>query len=170
MEGWDVGGGYDMSTYSTMADATGFSGEITQAGLSGSDVSGTTINDHAQYVREQLAKDGEDAEWEVVVANDTVLLLDYDIKHEPEYGPPAQFQKMREAGLMPPFNDWREYSSRSGNVHIVVQLSEPLGELSRVAWQAILGSDPKREALHMVSLAKHSLNPIVLVMRKDRIK
>ena len=131
--------------------------------LNGSDVTGTEGKDHAAYVRTQLAKDGEDAEWEVVVADDTVLLLDYDQTTVPE-----QFGRL--LGLMPLAKKFKEYRSRSGNKHVVVTLTEPLGELSRVAWQAILGSDPKREALHMVSLAKGSLNPIVLVMRKDRDK
>jgi hypothetical protein len=116
-----------------------------------------------------LVQNGEAGEWEVVVADDTVLLLDYDIKHDDIHGPPSQFQRMI-GRLFTNFKSWKEYKSRSGNVHIVVQLGRPLPVLERVAWQAILGSDPKREALHMVSLAKGSLNPIVLVMRKDREK
>ena len=129
---------------------------------SDSDVSGTTHKDHAEYVRAELVKNGEDKEWEVVVAENNTLLLDYDSKQVPE-----QFSLLK---LLPLVKEFEHYESRSGNRHVVVYLSEPLGELSRIAWQAILGSDPKREALHMASLHKGNLNPIVLVMRKDRAK
>lgn len=40
-----------------------------------------------------------------------------------------------------------EYESRGGNRHVILRVSEPLSDLERIALQAILGSDPQREAL-----------------------
>ena len=33
-------------------------------------------------------------------------------------------------------------------------------------WRAAFGSDPKREALHLLSVSRDELNPILLFMRK----
>jgi hypothetical protein len=38
--------------------------------------------------------------------------------------------------------------------------------VERIAWQAAFGSDPKREALHLLSVSRGELNPILLFMRK----
>ena len=35
-------------------------------------------------------------------------------------------------------------------------------------WQAAFGSDPKREALHLLSVSRNELNPILLFMRKGQ--
>jgi hypothetical protein len=56
--------------------------------------------------------------------------------------------------------------SKSGNVHVVINLPIPMHATKRVAWQAAFGSDPKREALHLLSIARREKNPILLYNRK----
>jgi hypothetical protein len=50
----------------------------------------------------------------------------------------------------------------------VVHLPNPLTVIERIAWQAAFGSDGKREALCLLSVANGVKNPIVLFQRKDR--
>ena len=127
-----------------------------------SDASGVEKKDHAAFVTAQLSADGEDQEWEVVVADDMTLMLDYD---QPTV--PMQYDRIV-GNLFANFKQINTYTSRSGNLHILIHLSTPLTALERVAWQAALGSDPIREACHLNSLQKQELNPILLVMKKNR--
>lgn len=127
-----------------------------------SDASQVEKKDHAEFVRAQLVMDGEDSEWEVVVADDMTLMLDYD---QPTV--PPQYDRIM-GRLFTNFSRLDSYPSRSGNLHVLVRLSKPLSAIERVAWQATLGSDPVREACHINSIEKQELNPILLVMRKDR--
>jgi len=57
-------------------------------------------------------------------------------------------------------------ASKGGNTHVLVHLSRDMSILERVAWQGAFGSDPKREALHLLSISRDELNPILLFMRK----
>ena len=121
--------------------------------------------DHALFVSEQLVADGEAGEWEVVTADDLHLLLDFDVPFMGEL--PVAYERVM-GRLFTNFKDVKFYKSRSGNTHVIVELSEPLPMSERITWQAILGSDPMREALHMRSLKRGDPNAILLVMRKDR--
>ena len=56
--------------------------------------------------------------------------------------------------------------SKGGNTHVIVHLRSAMDILERIAWQAAFGSDPKREALHLLSVSRGELNPILLFMRK----
>lgn len=53
-------------------------------------------------------------------------------------------------------------TSKSGNVHVYVWMLEPLHEVTRVALQAILGSDWKKEALSLGRLKTHGPGAVVL--------
>lgn len=52
--------------------------EITQHKQVGSDVEGVLNNDHAQAAEEFLRQAHLDDKWQVVVADDKTLMLDYD--------------------------------------------------------------------------------------------
>ena len=124
------------------------------------------VSDHAAFVRQQLDGANESTDWEIVLADDTMLLLDYDVPYIPN-----QFLRTLEIleemmGHVP--QPWKAYKSRSGNTHIIVKLSRPLPIDQRIAWQAAFGSDPKREALHLLSRTRGDRNTMMLVMRKDR--
>ena len=125
------------------------------------------VSDHAAFVRQQLDGANESTDWEIVLADDTMLLLDYDVPYIPN-----QFLRTLEIleemmGHVP--QPWKAYKSRSGNTHIIVKLSRPLPIDQRIAWQAAFGSDPKREALHLLSSKRGDRNTMMLVMRKDRV-
>ena len=124
------------------------------------------VSDHAKHVRTVLFNDAEADSWEVVLADNTMLLLDYDTPYIPN-----QFLRtlaiLNEAmGLE---QNWKAYKSRSGNTHVIVKLSQYLPVDQRIAWQAAFGSDLKREALHLLSNKRGDRNTMMLVMRKDRV-
>jgi hypothetical protein len=130
--------------------------------IKSSDVSGVVKKDHAEYARNLLITEGAAGEWEVVVADDLHLQVDVDA---PEL--PPKFERV--FALL--CEHWKvskhEISaSKSGNLHVIIELVEPMKVWERIGWQAALGSDPMREALHYVSVLKHELNPILLFERK----
>lgn len=57
--------------------------------------------------------------------------------------------------------------SKGGNTHIIVDLPYYAHVEQRVAWQAILGGDPVREACHMLSISRYEENPIILFRRRE---
>jgi hypothetical protein len=125
--------------------------------------------DHAEFGTKWLAEHGYD-DWEVVVATDETLQLDYDTV--PFGSPlPEVFERVLhileetfEVESIP----YKTYASKGGNTHVIVTLPHGLAEHKRVAWQAAFGSDPVREALHLQSIAKKHLNPMLLFMHKKR--
>ena len=131
---------------------------------------GHIAKDHAAYARKVLAEDLEFAgEWDVVVADDNVLQIDYDIlfgdtdEWRPRFNYVLAILKER---LDVPSLDYEETPSRHDRTHIVIYLPVPMDIVERVAWQAIFNSDYVREALHLKSISRQELNPILLYMRK----
>lgn len=122
---------------------------------------GTTNNDHAIYAREML----KDENFEVVVAEENVLMLDYDdVEDLPEQFYTSLGILESVLGVAVRFEQSR---SKSGTgIHVLVFLPESMPIITRVAWQAAFGSDPKREALHLLSIARREKNPILLYNRK----
>ena len=141
--------------------------EITMHRQMGSLVEGVINNDHALAAEEFLRQAHFDDKWQVVLANDTTLMLDYD-NYPYDATLPEQFyvtlgilESVLGASLYFTAN-----ASKGGNTHARVVLSKPLPIIERIAWQAAFGSDPKREALHLLSVSRGELNPILLFMRK----
>lgn len=140
-------------------------------GTKGSDVGGTINKDHALYAEEFLIEEGYDSKWQVVVADDKTLMLDYD-QRPYDCTLPEQFydtlgileQALHEAQF------FTVHESKGGNTHAKVVLTSPMPIVERIAWQAAFGSDPKREALHLLSVSRGELNPILLFMRKPEVQ
>jgi hypothetical protein len=144
----------------------------------GSDVAGTLnnatylANDHALYAQRTLEEGGFADEWQVVVAHDRLLMLDYDnrasTRRRIDFDVPSQFYDV--LGILnATLGEEARYEvsrSKGGNIHVLVRLNRDMPILERVAWQAAFGSDPKREALHLLSISRDELNPILLFMRK----
>lgn len=133
----------------------------------GSAVTGVINNDHAQYAEKYLRDVDMDDKWQVVVADDYKLMLDYDDRPY-DATLPEQFyvtlgilEQMLGAAVYFTANE-----SKGGNTHAVVNTGIPMDVYERIAWQAAFGSDPKREALHLLSVSRGELNPILLFMRK----
>ena len=93
--------------------------------ISGSDVSGTLQNDHALFAEEYLRREHFDDKWQVVVADDKTLMLDYD--HNPYYSAdgdgllPEQFYVT--LGIFDSAIGSNNYfavtASKGGNTHVI---------------------------------------------------
>jgi hypothetical protein len=137
----------------------------------GSDVTNVINGDHKAAAEAYLVEKGFADAWEVRVADDKTLMLDYDDRpYETHEGSlPEQFydilgileQAMRQAVY------FTIHESKGGNTHGLVHLPITMDVYERIAWQAAFGSDPKREALHLLSVSRNETNPILLFMRKD---
>jgi hypothetical protein len=127
-------------------------------------VSNVTV-DHAQKVQAVIDEQGVSNEFEIVLPKDNELQLDYDCIELP-----AQFNEVMDILTQTvPKDAIIEYfvtRSRSGNLHVTIALPYKLGPYQRIAWQAVFGSDPKREALSVRSATVGDKNPTLLIERK----
>lgn len=124
--------------------------------------------DHASWSRQWLADNGFSEQYEVIVAEDYQLMLDYDRTTIPQQFD-VTMSILRQAILAEGITDavsYEVYESKSGNIHVIITLPYPMHAIERVAWQGAFGSDPKREALHLLSIARRESNPILLYQRK----
>ena len=150
---------------------TGGTEEVTMktTKTTGSDVEGTINRDHALYAEKYLRDTAMDDKWQVVVADDKVLMLDYDNRPYDRTLPEQFYIILGIFDQVVGSDNYFEHSaSKGGNTHVVIHISNPLPIVERIAWQAAFGSDPKREALHLLSVSRDELNPILLFMHKDR--
>jgi hypothetical protein len=134
----------------------------------GSDVTNVLNNDHAQAAQKYLDDKGFSNKWQVVLADDKTLMLDYD-NWVFDGALPGQFYDTlgileQTLGYIP--QQFEVSESKGGNTHALIHLSIPMSITQRIAWQAAFGSDPKREALHLLSVSLNELNPILLFMKK----
>ncbi len=132
---------------------------------------GTIQKDHAAYARQWLIDNNYDADFEVVVAKDNELMLDFDrttIPQQFEIVLDILAQVLAAPNVEPVRPPYEVSKSKSGNLHVVVTLPYDMSIAKRVVWQAALGSDPKREALHMLSIKYKDLNPILLYQPKKQ--
>jgi hypothetical protein len=114
---------------------------------------------------ERAFKEAEAEGLEVVLPDDHTLQLDidndedYDIYHE-NYPILEKYFKVL---------DTKEAPSRSGKgKHITILLHEELGVYERIALQAALGSDRKREILNMVQARSGDPHPILFLEKKEQ--
>lgn len=136
-----------------------------------SDVSGTVQKDHAAFARQWLTDNNFDGDYEVVVAEGDQLMLDYDrttLPNEFDVALAILAQSLVPIGVEPVYPPWELSRSKSGNIHVIITLPYSLSVTTRVAWQAAFGSDPKREALHLLSIRRNDLNPILLYQPKKQ--
>ena len=98
----------------------------------------------------------------VVFPNDNQLLVDLD-----DYASQQAYERTialiaETYGL----DDVTETVSRSGNLHRVVTLKTPIGAMERIALQAILGSDRRREAHSLRRTRQGELHPTLFFEKK----
>lgn len=104
--------------------------------------------------------------FEVVVANEYELMLDYDTKEVPPI-----FQKViaifdkHHPNL---YGGYQLHRSKSDNTHVIVKLNHKMSITERIAWQAIFGSDGVHEALNMIAAKREVSAPVLMFMPKDR--
>lgn len=125
---------------------------------------GPVVPDHKEYVEKKIYDEGMADTHGVVLPDANQLLLDYD---QPEL--PTFFEERMRILLQAMDGPvrYQVFQSRHGNRHVIVTCPRDFTDFSRVAWQAALGSDPKREALSLLSISKGSKNPTLLIHRKD---
>jgi hypothetical protein len=58
------------------------------------------------------------------------------------------------------------WKSRGGNTHMTIRLAKPLPALARIALQAALGSDPKKEAISVLRLLNGVEEPLCSLLFK----
>jgi hypothetical protein len=102
---------------------------------------------------------------EVIVSDDYQLQLDLDT--------PADLQRwvklepwVRKQLSVHCIERWL---SKSGNTHVLIRLSYPMPPVERVAWQAGLGSDRKRELLSLRDIKVGNEFPCMLFRPKDAV-
>jgi hypothetical protein len=78
-----------------------------------------------------------------------------------------QYSILRRAGLTV---GWRERVTPSkgggARVHITITMPKAINNLTRVCYQAVLGSDPKREAFNLCRVVKGNRYPIVFFEKR----
>lgn len=100
-----------------------------------------------------------------VPADDRMIQVDWDA---PEWAPndaqsAAQYLLDQHFGI----SSVLITTSKSGNRHIYFFLDTPMDLASRVAFQAALGSDPKREALGVLRIQKLIASPVAFFETED---
>jgi hypothetical protein len=134
--------------------------------------------DHESFCQKKLKEAGLDGEYKVEVATDHTIQLDFDIPFEQML--PKQFFDALEifARMLdkdqfgnplpePKTAMWRHLKSRSGRSHVIIDLSWDMPQAERIAWQAAMGSDFKREALSLAYAAQGQHAPVLLYSRKE---
>ena len=145
-------------------------GEPMKNTTGGSDVTHVINGDHKTAAEAYLIAKGF-TEWEVVLPDEKMLMLDYDDQPRgaAPFLPEQFFETLEILEQLPGQGNQTYYKasmSKGGNTHVIVHLTHPMPIVERIAWQAAFGSDHKREALHLLSVALGDKNPILLFMRK----
>lgn len=126
------------------------------------------ITDHAEEVAEKLKLDGLDKDFEIVLPRPNQLMVDYDVHDMPE-----RFQEALDM-LTQAFCEigarllYRISRSRHGNLHVLIDLPRDIGDIERVAWQSVFGSDFKRDGISLMSIARQIKNPVLFFERKGQ--
>lgn len=123
-----------------------------------SNAASTINNDHAEYGRKWLVENKLADTVEVLVANSNQLQIDYDATEIPGQFYVVLDILLQHIGKTFTFEVER---SKSGNLHVTINLPFGLPDMQRVAWQAAFGSDGKREALNLLSISRAEYNPIL---------
>lgn len=118
--------------------------------------------DHLEWCRNWLVEQQMSEEWEAIIpASDKQLFIDLDTAEQHQ-----QFLSMWPLiSAQQPKWSYRLTFSKSGRVHIIVQMDYYRNLPHRISLQSVLGSDPKREMLHIASYEKGDPNPVVLIER-----
>jgi hypothetical protein len=136
--------------------------------------------DHKSFCEKKLRDFGLDGDYKVEVATDRTIQLDFDIPFDQPL--PQQFVVALEifARMLDPEEvirhlieprtaTYRRLKSRNGNTHVVINLSWDMPQAERIAWQAAMGSDFKREALSLAYAAMGQHSPVLLYSRKEEV-
>lgn len=131
--------------------------------------------DHASFCQKKLKDLGLEDTYFVDVATDRTIQLDIDIPYTDPL--PARFydglaifaRRLDDVcALDSPAGktaSYRKLQSRNGRTHVSITLNWDMPQAERIAWQAVLGSDFKREALSLAYAAQGQQSPVLLYSR-----
>jgi hypothetical protein len=118
--------------------------------------------------RENAIKSAKEAGFEVIQSAPNLLLLDFDVPYagdQKKYYNPEVMDIILQYVETHAVESW---ASKSGNTHVLVTLGKELPAHHRIALQAALGSDPKREALSVLRLMNGIEEPSLLFKPKAK--
>jgi len=95
----------------------------------------------------------------IEISKQNQILIDYDEDKLPDrFHEALKFLEKR----FPKGCKWKEVHSASGvNIHVTITLNVDITDEERVAWQAVFGSDYKREAMNLIKMSQNIENPIL---------
>lgn len=136
----------------------------------GSDLGQREQRDHAVEAQKYLDASEFVNTHYVAVCPDNQLYVDIDTPYG-EWGPSEKFVRaleiLQQQYCMPSPPTFTVEMSKGGNTHVIVDLPYYVHISVRVAWQAVLGGDPVREACHLLSISRYEENPIILFRKKE---
>jgi len=103
--------------------------------------------------------------FEIIWGSDTTLLLDLDTQEQ------VNRYTLVKKWIFKALNagERETWTSKSGNTHVIIELSEPLSVEIRIALQMVLGSDLNRGAMEILQVIRGA-NPIALFKPDLKIK
>jgi hypothetical protein len=115
--------------------------------------------DHALWCDKKLTEEGLDKQFYVRVSNPFELQIDCDHPDDVKFCL-AQMKVIKETiGI----KGYVITKSKSGNRHVIIRTKRCMDEFERIALQACLGSDRKRELLSLYGVMEGHGNPILLI-------
>jgi hypothetical protein len=119
-----------------------------------------------QIDNEGVIENVKKAGYEVIEANDYQLLLDIDDNQQYKIFL-DRFELFKKFFGEEITYDMRPSIGGLPGRHIIIQLQQPMGILERIAWQASMGSDPKKEFNNLLGVHFGIAHHIVLFNRKQ---
>lgn len=109
-----------------------------------------------------------DKDLEIVPAQTNQIQIDYDYDEIPKQFDDILFllrERFPKGNLI-----WNKFRSASGkHWHVIIDLPEPISNQERIVWQAVFGSDYRREGLSLLRLIAQLENPSLLYMEKNKV-
>lgn len=122
--------------------------------------------DHVSHVQAKIDAQGEQDNFVIVLPAPNQLQIDYDVPELPEIFEKSLFVLTQAFCDLNRFLTYRVTKSRHDNLHVTIDLPQVITDTERIAWQSILGSDPTREALSMMSVRRGIAHPTLLIERR----
>lgn len=127
---------------------------------------GETEGDYSSQTNEEKLALAKEFNCDLIEGDDHTLLLDLDdafsLKHYKQMLPLVRLWLKTEEPV--------KWTSRNGNTHVMIKVKSSLSVPQRSALQAILGSDRKREAVHMKEFIETGQAQMVLFRPKIKDK
>ena len=131
------------------------------------DGEGSTLDNLTPEDYEAASEEAKAAGFDVLIANDYLLLLDLDNQNARNTLAKSIELVDRMFGVI----EVKEWVSKSGgeHSHASVALRDPLKQEARIALQAALGSDPTREILSLIRLRNGVVEPSRLFKVREKV-